>query len=36
MCMFLTGLLSSSAGDIVKSNDGSFKRSKTPMPLVIP
>jgi hypothetical protein len=31
--MFLTGLLSSSAGDIVKSNDGSFKRSKTPMPL---
>jgi histone deacetylase complex regulatory component SIN3 len=31
--MFLTGLLSSSAGDIVKSNDGSFKRLKTPMPL---
>ncbi|KAH8937953.1 hypothetical protein BDL97_16G056800 [Sphagnum fallax] len=27
------GLLSFSPGDIVKSNDGSFKRSKTPMPL---
>lgn len=36
VCMFLTGLLSFSPGDIVKSNDGSFKRSKTPMPLVSP